>query len=136
MSAQTTGRADRPSLGELVQNLSEKLSQLIRDEIQLARTELAAKAKHAGLGIGLFAAAGFLAFFAFATLVATAVLGLANAVPAWLAALIVAVLLLVLAGVLGLVGKKALERGMPPTPERAQESVKQDIQAVKEGFGS
>lgn len=136
MSTQTPGRTDKPSLGELVQTLSEKLSQLVRDEIQLARTELTAKAKHAGLGIGLFAGAAFLAFFAFATLVATAVLGLANAVPAWLAALIVAVALLVLAGVLGMVGAKALKRGMPPTPERAQASVKHDIQAIKEGFGS
>lgn len=136
MSTQTPGRTDRPSIGELVSSLSEKLSQLIRDEIELAKTELATKAKHAGAGIGMFAGAAFLGFFAFATLVATAVLGIAEALPAWLAALIVAVLLLVVAGVLALLGKKQLDRGTPPTPERAQASVKRDIEAVKEGFSS
>jgi len=55
---------------------------------------------------------------------------------AWLAALIVAVLLLVVAGVLGLLGKKSLEKGVPPTPERTAENVKQDVQAVKEGIRS
>lgn len=126
----------RPSIGELVSSLSEKLSQLIRDEIRLAKAEMAEKAKHAAIGIGMFAGAAFLAFFAFATLIATAVLGLANAVPAWLAALIVTVLLLVIAGVLGVLGKKALDQGVPPVPERAQASIKADVAAVKEGLSS
>lgn len=136
MSTLRTGRTDKPSIGELVSSLSEKLSQLIRDEIQLAKSEITDKAKHAGTGIGLFAGAAFLGFFAFAVLLAAAVLGLANAVPAWLAALTVAVVLLAIAAVLGVLGKKALERGMPPTPQRAQESVKHDIEAVKEGFSA
>lgn len=136
MSRQSTGYPDKPSIGELVSTLSEKLSGLIRDEIQLAKSEITEKAKHAGAGIALFAGVAFLGFFAFAILLAAAVLGLANAVPAWLAALIVAVVLLVIAAVLGVMGKKALERGMPPGPQRAQESVKQDIQAVKEGFSA
>ena len=92
-STQTSGRTEaRPSIGELVSTLSEKLSTLIRDEIQLAKLELAEKAKHAGTGIGLFVVAGVLAFFGLGVLITTAILGLANAVPAWLAALIVALL--------------------------------------------
>ena len=126
----------RPSIGALVSSLSEHLSQLVRDEIRLAKAEMADKAKHAAVGLGLFVVAAGLAFFAVATLVATAVLGLANAVPAWLAALIIAVLLLVIAGILGVVGKNALAKGSPPVPERAQASIKADIAAVKEGLNS
>ncbi len=136
-STQTPGRADnRPSIGELVSTLSERLSQLIRDEIRLAKAEMAEKAKHAGIGIGLFAAAGFLAFFGFATLITTIILAIAEGLPAWLAALIVTVLLLAGAAILGLQGKKSLEQGVPPTPERAQASIKADVAAVKEGLSS
>lgn len=130
------GRDERPSLGELVSTMSEKLSQLIRSEIELAKTELSTKAKHAGTGAGLLGGAAFFGFFAFAALVTTAILGLAHVVPAWLAALIVAVLLLVVAGILAAIGIKALKRGVPPTPERAQENIKLDVQAVKEGISS
>ncbi|WP_024285997.1 phage holin family protein [Cellulomonas sp. KRMCY2] len=126
----------RPSIGELVSTLSEKLSQLIRDEIRLAKAEMTEKAKHAAIGGGLFAGAAFLGFFAFATLIATAVLGLANAVPAWLAALIVTVILLVVAGVMVAVGKRSLDQGSPPMPERAQASIKADVEALKEGLTS
>lgn len=134
--ASTHTRDARPSIGELVSTLSEKLSQLIRDEIRLAKAEVAIKAKHAATGIGLFVGAALLGFFGFAGLVTTAILGLANVLPAWLAALIVAVLLLVVAGVLGLAGKKALDRSKPPAPERAQASIKADVAAVKEGLQS
>lgn len=124
----------RPSIGELVSTLSEKLSLLVRNEIALAKAEMAEKAKHAGVGIGLFVGAATIAFFGLGTLIAAAVLGLAEAVPAWLSALIVAVLLFGIAAVLGVVGKKALDRGTPPVPERAQANVKADVAALKEGF--
>jgi len=130
------GRTDpRPSIGELVSSLSEQLSQLIRNEIRLAKAEMAQKATQAGIGIGLFVAAGALAFFGLGTLIATAVLGLANAVAPWLAALIVAIVLFVIAGVLVLIGKKTLDRGVPPVPAKAQESIKADVAALKEGLG-
>lgn len=132
----TPGREDRPSIGELVSQLSEKLSLLVRNEIQLAKDELSTKAKHAGTGIGLFVGAGLLGFFGFAALITTAILGLANVVAPWLAALIVALVLLVLAAILAAVGKKALDKGVPPTPDQAQKNVKLDVQAVKEGFRS
>lgn len=128
------GRTEtKPSIGELVSLLSEKTSQLIKDEIRLAKAELADKAKHAGAGIGMFVGAGLFAFFALGTLVACAVLGLANAVPAWLAALIVAVVLLLVAAALGLAGKKMLDGASGPV--QAAESIKADVAAVKEGLG-
>lgn len=133
----TDGRTDaRPSIGELVSMMTDQVSRLVRSEIQLAKVELSEKAKHAGLGAGLLAGAALFGFFAFALLLTTAVLALANVVPAWLSALIVAVVLLVVAGVLALIGKKALDRGVPPAPERAQKSVKADVAAVKEGLRS
>lgn len=133
----TTGSpGSRPTVGELVGTLAEHLSTLIRNEIRLAKAEMAQKAVAAGVGIGLFVTAGLLALYAIAVLLAAAVLGLANAVPAWLAALIVGVVLLLVVGVLALLGKKALERSTPPVPERAQASIKADIEAVKEGLGS
>ncbi|MCV2395269.1 phage holin family protein [Actinotalea sp. M2MS4P-6] len=129
------GRTEtKPSIGELVSLLSEKTSKLVRAEIELAKAEMADKAKHAGAGIGMFVGAGLFAFFAFGTLVATAVLGLAEALPAWLAALIVAVVLLLIAGALGFVGKTMLDKGTPPVPLKAQESIKADVAAVKEGL--
>lgn len=130
-SQRTDGRT---SIGELVSVLSEKLSALIRDEIRLAKAEMAEKAKNAGIGIGLFAGAGVLAFWATGVLIATIILGIAEALPAWLAALIVFVGTLLVIAVLLLLGKKSLEKGTPPVPERAQASIKADVEAVREGL--
>lgn len=123
-------------MGELVGTLAEHLSTLIRGEIRLAKAEMAQKAAAAGIGIALFVVAGLLALYALAALIAAAVLGLANAVPAWLAALIVGVALLVIVGILALIGKKSLEKSTPPTPERAQAGVKADIEALKQGWAA
>lgn len=127
-------RDDRPSIGELVSTLSEKMSTLIRSEIALAKAEMAEKAKHAGVGLGLFAGAAVLAFWGTGLLIATIVLGIAEGLPAWLAALIVTILVFAVAAVLGLIGKKQLEQGTPPVPEKAQTSIKADVEAVKQGF--
>jgi len=123
-------------VGELFNRLSEQSSRLVRAEIELAKAELAQKAKASAIGIGLFVGAGLLGFFGFAVLITTAILGLANAVPAWLAALIIAVVLLGLTGLLGLLGKRSLDRGMPPNPARATENVKQDVKAIRKGLRS
>jgi len=127
-------RDDRPSIGELVSTLSEKMSTLIRSEIALAKAEMAEKAKHAGVGLGLFAGAGVLAFWGTGLLIATIVLGIAEGLPAWLAALIVTVLVFAVAALLGVIGKKQLDRGTPPVPEKAQTSIKADVEAVKQGL--
>lgn len=131
----STSRADgKQSIGELVSSLSEKLSSLIRDEIRLAKAEMAEKAKNAGIGIGMFVGAAVLAFWATGVLIATVILGIAEALPAWLASLIVFVLLIALAAVLALLGKKSLEKGTPPVPERAQANIKLDVEALRQGI--
>jgi uncharacterized membrane protein YqjE len=121
---------DEP-IGALVHRLSEQIPELVRSELRLAQVELAEKGKKAGLGVGLFSVAGLLAFFAFGTLVATAILALALALPAWLSALIVAVVLLAAAGVAALVGKKEVQQATPATPERTMAGVQKDKAAMK-----
>ncbi len=118
-------------VGELVKQLSEQTSRLARQEVELAKSELALKGKRAGLGIGLFGAGGTLAFYGLGALVATAILALATAVAAWLAALIVTVVLFAGAGLLALRGKSEVDQATPPVPEQATESVKEDVQWAK-----
>jgi len=118
-------------MGALVHDLVEQVPQLIRSEIRLAQAELAEKGKRAGLGIGMFSVAGLLAFFGLSCVIATAVLGLAHAVPAWLSALLVAVALLVGAGIAALVGKKEVAQAIPPAPEHAIEGVREDLATIK-----
>ena len=120
------------STGQLVSQLSEQLTRLVRDEMRLAQAEVSTKAKKLGVGAGLFGGAGLVAFLGLQALVAAAVLALALALPGWLAALVVAVLLFAVAGVLALVGKKDVAQAAPPVPTEAIASVKADVAAVKE----
>jgi len=122
-------KASDPSLGELVGQLSEQTSRLVRDEVALAKVELQASAKHVGVGAGLFGGAGLFALLGLATLVGAGVAALALVLDVWLAALIVAVVLFAIAGISALIGKKKI--GQAGAPERAIKSVKQDIAEVK-----
>lgn len=124
-------QVSQPSLAELVQQLSEQTSRLAHQEVELAKAELAAKGKRAGIGAGMFGGAGVLGFYALGALVATVILALATAVTAWVAALIVAAALAAIAGVLALRGRKEVREATPPVPEQATESVKEDIEVVK-----
>ena len=122
------------SLGDLIKTMSADLSRLIRNEIQLAQIELSAKIKTAGIGVGAFGGAGVLAFYGLAVLIAAAVLGLAMVLPAWLAALIVGVVVLAIAGVAALIGKKKVSEAGPAMPERTVASVKEDVAEIKESI--
>ncbi|MEZ0166539.1 phage holin family protein [Kineococcus sp. LSe6-4] len=130
----TTPHRRDESVGQLVGQLTEQMSRLVRDEVQLAKVDLTAKGKKAGVGIGMFSGAGLLAFFGVGALVTTAILGLAYLVPAWLSALIVAVVLFAVAAVLALMGKKEVQEATPPVPQAAVDGLKQDVQTVKEGL--
>ena len=124
------------SSAELIRHVSELVPRLVREELALGRLELAEKGKRAGAGAGMFGAAGLLGWFGLAVLIATAVLGLAEAFAPWLAALIVAVILLVVAGVLGLLGRSQFKKAVPPKPEKAIASVQEDVRVVKESARS
>jgi uncharacterized membrane protein YqjE len=118
-------------MGELVQDLSRQTSTLIRQEMRLAQVELAEKGRHAGKGAGMFGGAGLVALYGVGALVAAAILGLATAIEPWIAAAAIGVVLLLIAGILALTGKKEFDEAGPPKPEQAIESVHQDVETVK-----
>jgi uncharacterized membrane protein YqjE len=121
----------RPT-GELVKDLSTQVSTLVRQELELAKVELTAKGKQAGIGAGMFGGAGLFGLYGVGALVTCAILALATAVAAWLAALIVAVVLLAVAGVMAMLGKSRTQRAVPPMPEQAVATVKEDVRFTKE----
>lgn len=128
MSEQRT--SDEP-IGAVVHRLSEQIPELVRSEIRLAQAELTQKGKRAGLGIGMFSLAGLLAFFAAATLIATAVVALDLVLPLWAACLIVAAVLLVAALGAALGGRNEIQQATPVAPEVTIANVKEDVSALK-----
>jgi MFS family permease len=119
------------SIAELTRKLSEQSSLLATQEVALAKAEMAEKGKQLGIGAGAFGAAGIVALYAVGALVGTLILALATFLDAWLAALIVTVVLGVIAAVLALTGKKQIDEGTPPVPERAIGSTKLDADKIK-----
>jgi len=126
------GQVSEPSIAELTRQLSDQTSALARKEIELAKAEMAVKANRIGVGAGAFGVAGVVALFAVGALTATLILALATAMDGWLAALIVTLLYAAVAGVLALAGRRKVEAGTPPVPERAMESSKQDVETAKQ----
>lgn len=124
-------RANDPSIAELVRRLSDQSSQLARQEIELAKAEVTEKGKRLGIGAGAFGAAGVVALYAVGALTATLILVLATFLEGWLSALIVTLAYAGIAAVLALTGKKQVEEGSPPIPERAIDSAKQDVDQLK-----
>ncbi|MEV4706275.1 phage holin family protein [Actinoplanes sp. NPDC049316] len=124
------GPADA-SAGALVSQMSEQVTTLVRQELDLARTEMVEKGKRAGTGAGLLGGAGVLALYGVSTLLLTIGALLALALPAWLAALIVTALVLAGAGVAALLGRKQVQQATPPVPAEAVQSTKRDVDTVK-----
>jgi len=130
-----TGTDPQPreqSFGELAKQLSEQTTRLARHEVELAKAELAAKGKQAGLGAGMFGGAGLFGLLALGALTAAAVLALDTAMAGWVAALIVALVYAGIAGVLALVGKTRVQEATPPVPEQAIDSAKEDVEWTKQ----
>lgn len=120
------------SVAELMRQLSEQTSALVRQEMELARAELTAKGKQAGVGIGMFGAAGTVALYALGALTACLILLLGQAMTGWLAALIVTAAYAAVAGILALMGRSHVQRGVPPTPEQTVRTVKEDVRTIEE----
>jgi uncharacterized membrane protein YqjE len=125
-----TDLRDQP-VSELVKQLSDQTTTLVRQEVELAKAELAEKGKKAGMGAGMFGGAGLFGLFAFGALTATLILALATVVAPWLAALIVTVVYGAIAAVLALQGKSKVQEATPPVPEQAVDSTKEDVAWVK-----
>ena len=129
MSLESRPTADA-SIAELMTQLSSQTSRLVRDELRLAQKEFQEAAKHAGIGAGLLSVAWLLAFLGFTTVIAAGVAALSLALPVWAAALIVAALLFMAAGVAALVSKKQVDEVSPP--RQTVDNVKKDINEVKD----
>lgn len=128
-----TPPADRPpSMGRLMEQVSEQATRLVRAEIALAKAEMAEKAKRSGIGVGLLAGALVIVLYAVGVLIWSAITGLAEAWPLWLSALVIGVAMLLFAGLLGWIGVNQLKQAAskPETIDR----VKDDVATVKEGM--
>ncbi|MEU0225997.1 phage holin family protein [Streptomyces sp. NPDC006284] len=120
------------SVGELVGQATEQLSRLVRQEVALAKMELAEKGKRVGRGGGMLGAAGAIAYVGLIALAGTGVAALSLVLPVWAAALIVTAVLFVIAGVLAMTGRSQLRRAAPPKPEETLGSVRTDVDVIRE----
>ena len=131
MSSQLPGDAedlrDR-SMGELLKQLSEQTTRLVHQELELAKAELQQKGKQAGMGAGMFGGAGAIGLAALGALTACFILALNAIMPAWLAALIVAVVYGAIAAFLALRGRDKVKQATPLVPEQTIETVKEDVE--------
>jgi MFS family permease len=118
-------------IGNLLKRLSQETTQLVRQEIDLAKAEMTEKGKRAGIGAGMFGAAGVVGLLALGALTAFFIMLLDGALANWLSALIVAVVYGAIAGVLALRGRDKVQEATPPVPEQTIETVKEDVQWAK-----
>jgi uncharacterized membrane protein YqjE len=128
-----TPQGEERSAGDLIKQLSEQVSVLVRDELKLAQLEMTRKSKQAGLGIRMLGGSGLVALLGMGCLLACAIIAISGVLAAWLAALIVGASLLAVAAVAALLGKGRLRKATPPVPERAVGSIKADVEEIREG---
>ncbi len=127
------GRATQErSTGELVKQVAEQVSVLVRDELKLAQLEMTSKAKQAGKGTGMMGGGGLIALYGVACLIACAIIAISHTLQAWLAALIVGAALLAVAAVIAAAGRRHMRKATPPMPTEAVESVKTDVDEIRE----
>jgi hypothetical protein len=129
----TRDRKSRSLIG-LVKDVPDLVKDLVKGEIALLKAEMIGKAKVFAVAAAILVIALVIVLYAIGVLLTAAVMGLATVMPAWLAALLLAVVMLIVAGILGFVGWKRLKKGLPITPKRTIDSVKDDVNAVK-GLG-
>ncbi|MEU9303824.1 phage holin family protein [Streptomyces sp. NPDC048269] len=125
-------RSTDESVSVLVSRASQQMSELVREEMQLARAEMAEKGRLFGRGGGLFGAAGLIGILAAQALIAACIAALALVLPVWASALILAVVLAVVAAVAAVAGRKQIAKAGAPAPEQTIDSVKADLAEIKE----
>lgn len=136
MHTPVTENGQRAGLGRAVKEVTERLSSIVRLELQLASLELKRKVSALGMGIGLGVGALVFGVFMLGFLFATIAAALATLLATWLALLIVTVFLLLLTGTLGLLSIRAIKRGTPPVPKQAIQEAKLTTSALKRGNGN
>jgi uncharacterized membrane protein YqjE len=126
-----TSRPERKGLFALISDVPRLVTDLVKGELELAKLELIAKGKKAGIGAGLIFGALIVLLLFVTMLLTAAVLGLGEIMPPWLAALLVALVLLIVAAVLGFIGYKSVQKALPPKPERALKGLERDVNVIK-----
>ena len=121
----------KKSLFQLLADLPTLVRELVEGEIELLKSELIRKLKAAGIGAGLLFGAAIIALLFIGVLLTAAILGLSLVMPGWLAALLVAFVLLVVIAILALLGMRSLKNAMPPMPNDTIESLKRDINVIR-----
>jgi len=130
-ASQRSGAPER-STGELIKLMSEQVSTLVRDELKLAQLEMTRKGKQAGIGAGMLGGGGVIALYGIGCLIACVIIAISRVLAPWLSALVVGAALLAVAGIAALVGKARLQQAAPPVPREAVQSVKADVDEIKE----
>ena len=121
---------ERP-IGELLKQLSEETTTLVKQELDLAKAEMTQKGKAAGVGAGFLSGGAVLGLGAFGAFTAFLIALLDTGMVTWLAALIVAAVYGAIAGFLALQGKNKLQEATPPAPEQTVETLKEDVEWAK-----
>jgi uncharacterized membrane protein YqjE len=122
--------AERP-IGELLKQLANETTTLVRQELELAKAEVREKGRQAGPGLGMWGAAGAVGLMALGALTATFILALDGSIANWLAALTVTIVYSALAGLLYARGKRRVNKAGSPVPEQTVETLKEDVQWAK-----
>lgn len=132
LKATAQAAAAEHTTGELVKQVTEQVSVLVRDEMKLAQLEMTSKARQAGKGAGMMGGGGLVALYGVACLIACVIIAISHVLQPWLSALIVGAALLVVAGVLAALGRGHMKKATPPMPTEAVDSVKTDVAEIKE----
>jgi hypothetical protein len=130
-ASQRSGGPER-STSELIKLMSEQVSTLVRDELKLAQLEMTRKGKQAGIGAGMLGGGGVIALYGIGCLIACAIIAISRVLAPWLSALVVGAALLAVAGITAQMGKARLQQATPPLPQDAVQSVKADVDEIKE----
>lgn len=133
-AAPTASAPRKKSLFALIAEIPTLVTDLVQREIELVKTEIVTKLKALGAGAGVLAGALLVVLAMLGVLLTAAVLALSQVMPGWLAALLVAGVLLIIAAILGLIGYGILKKGIPPVPTEAIDSIRRDLKAIK-GIG-
>lgn len=129
-----TDEVSETSVGDIIGNISNDLSTLFRQEVELAKVELKAEASKAGKAAGFLGAAGFAGYLTVVLLSFALVFALSNVMDAGWAALIVAVIWGIVGAVLYLNGRKKLQ-AVDPVPHQTVDTIKEDAKWLKNPTG-
>ena len=129
-----TVRDKKKSLFSLIGDLPTLVRDLVKGEIEMLKTEIIGKLKILGIGVGLILGAVLVLLFFIGVVLTAAILGLATVMPGWLAALVVAFVLLIVIAILAFIGYKEIKKAMPPVPEESIKSLKRDLITIQ-GLG-